>query len=146
MITMSRIQMDAEEHLQNFLDTVSSLQLTNRQHEWYQIDVSTLLGQSRIQWFETKPSGESIVFLKNSLVLCCPKQAIIRHFPKQLVHCFVEDSRGILDENSSSLFRIELFSISPIEEQLHWTIQTSNHTDIPELQSKAAGWLHWLNS
>ncbi len=146
MIMMSRIQLNAEEHLQNFLDTISSLQLTKRQNEWYQIDVSTLLSQSQIQWFETKPSGESIVFLKNSLVLCCPKQAIIRHFPKQLIHCFIEDSRAILDEKTSSLFQIELFSISPIEEQLHWTIQTSNHTDIPELQSKAAQWLHWLNS
>ena len=146
MLTMSKIQLNAEEHLQNFLDTISSLHLSNRQNEWYQIDVSTLLSQSHIQRFETKPSGESIVFLKNSLLFCCPKQAVIRHFPKQLVHCFVEDSRGILDENSSNLFQIELFSISPLEEQLHWTIQTSNHTDIPDLQSKAAGWLHWLIS
>lgn len=146
MKAMSRIQLNAEEYLQNFLDTISSLQLTNRQNEWYQIDVSTLLSQSQIQLFETKPTGESIVFLKNSLVLCCPKQAIIRHFPKQLIHCFVEDTRAVLDENSSSMFRIELFSISPIEEQLNWEIQTSNHTDIPELQSKAAEWLHWLNS
>ncbi|MEK9695639.1 MAG: hypothetical protein VW270_07715, partial [Candidatus Poseidoniales archaeon] len=58
MKAMSRIQLNAEEHLQNFLDTISSLQLTNRQNEWYQIDVSTLLSHSQILLCETKPTGE----------------------------------------------------------------------------------------
>jgi len=51
------------------------------------------------------------------------------------------------DQSASldTLFRAELFSISPKDEQLCWEKCCNSEVDIPNLQSKVSNWIGWLN-
>ena len=91
-------------------------------------------------------SGDSLIFLKSSLLFCSPELGVMRHYPKNLVHCFVEDKRGSLDSiNGKLLFRGELFSVTPDTEQLCWVRDCQNDYEIPETQTIIASWMKWLN-
>ncbi|MAH90344.1 MAG: hypothetical protein CMA11_01085, partial [Euryarchaeota archaeon] len=81
----------SHEEVQAFLDDVSKLEMAPRYNEWYLVDVSAVLDGCEIQGHEVdEVSGDSLVFLKSSLLFCSPELGVIRHYPRSLVHCFVE--------------------------------------------------------
>jgi hypothetical protein len=143
---MPEQQASKDAGLQHFLDDISQCELAPRQLEWFHLDVATMFSESLIQSHELEHStGKSLLFLEQSLVLLCPEQHILHHFPKSLIHCFVEDRRHHVLMADEAVFRIELFSISPLEEQLCWVASSSDPHDVPALQTTAAKWMAWLN-
>ena len=137
----------SHEEVQAFLDDVSSLKLAKKQNDWYQIDVSAILDGCEIQGHEIdEASGDSLVFLKSSLLFCSPDLGVMRHYPRSLIHCFVEDKRSAnpaLDHRF--LFKAELFSVTPDSEQLCWIRACKSHNEVPFIQSVVSGWMKWLN-
>ena len=65
----------SHEEVQAFLDEVSSLDdLSDKGKDWYQVDVSAVLEDCDIQGHEVDIiSGDSLVFLKSSLLFCSPE-------------------------------------------------------------------------
>ena len=89
----------SHEKVQEFLDEVSSLNLPKKYSDWYQVDVSTMLSNCQVVNHEIDTvSGDSLVFLKSSLLFCSPELGVMRHYPRSLVHCFVEDKRKKKEE------------------------------------------------
>ena len=132
--------------VQEFLDEVTSLGLSDRFNDWYQVDVSAMLKDCKILNHEVDPiSGDALVFLKSSLLFCSPELGVMRHYPRSLVHCFVEDKRSNNDADEELLFRGELFSVTPESEQLCWVRDCTNDHEIPSTQSFISGWMKWLN-
>jgi len=133
--------------IQEYLDDVSGLDIPHSYSQWYNVDVASLLNGTRIEGHELDPkSGSSLIFLKSSAMLCCPSSGRIHHYPKNLMHCFVDDNRGKSNDSEGILMRAELFSISPKEEQLCWECNCRSELEIPEVQSRVSRWLSWLNS
>ena len=94
----------SHEEVQAFFDEVLSLVLSDKHIEWYQVDVSAVLDGCEIQGHEVdEVSGDSLVFLKSSLLFCSPELGVIRHYPRSLVHCFVEDKRVKPDPTDEEL-------------------------------------------
>ena len=61
----------SHEKVQEFLDEVSSLNLPKKYSDWYQVDVSTMLSNCQVVNHEIDTvSGDSLVFLKSSLLFC----------------------------------------------------------------------------
>ena len=88
----------SQENVQRFLDDVSNLKLEKSFNDWYQVDVAAVLDGCKIKKHEVdEVSGDSLVFLKSSLLFCSPELGVMRHYPKNLVHCFVEDKRKSFD-------------------------------------------------
>ena len=135
-----------EAGLQAFLDHLSQCDLSVSQQDWFQIDIAAMFGDTPIHFHELNPlTGESLLFLNESLVLMCPQQSIIHHFPRQLIHCFVEDRRRHILMDDEPVFKAELFSISPLEEQLCWMVQGQSELEVPQIQAHVARWMAWLN-
>ena len=110
------------------------------------MDVSAVLDDCQIQGHEVDEStGDSLVFLKSSLLLCSPELGVMRHYPRSLVHCFIEDKRPEKNSENELLFRGELFSVTPEAEQLCWVRDCTNDHEIPTTQSIISGWMKWLN-
>ena len=98
--------------LQSFLDDVASTQRPQQQHDWFQIDVAAMFSSTPIMAHElNRETGAALLFLNESLVLLCPEQTILHHFPRHLIHCFVEDCRAQELGDQDIVYRIELFSI-----------------------------------
>tara|TARA_B100001248_G_C27320378_1_gene426455 strand:+ start:222 stop:662 length:441 start_codon:yes stop_codon:yes gene_type:complete len=137
----------SHEKVQEFLDEVSSLNLPKKYSDWYQVDVSTMLSNCQVVNHEIDTvSGDSLVFLKSSLLFCSPELGVMRHYPRSLVHCFVEDKRKKKDlENEDLLFRGELFSVTPESEQLCWVRDCLEDHEIPPTQNFISNWMKWLN-
>lgn len=132
--------------VQAFLDEVLALDIPKKYSDWYQVDVSAVLNDCQIQAHEVdETSGDSLVFLKSSLLFCSPELGVMRHYPRSLIHCFVEDKRPEQNKDKELLFRGELFSITPESEQLCWVRDCTSDHEIPETQSKISGWMKWLN-
>ena len=133
--------------VQAFFDEVLSLKLSDKHNEWYQVDVAAVLDGCDIQGHEVdQASGDSLIFLKSSLLFCSPELGVMRHYPRSLVHCFVEDKRTKKDEDDEELlFRGELFSVTPESEQLCWVRECTLDYEIPSTQSIIASWMKWLN-
>tara|TARA_B100000925_G_scaffold289010_1_gene271033 strand:+ start:31 stop:246 length:216 start_codon:yes stop_codon:yes gene_type:complete len=71
----------------------------------------------------------------------------MQHYPKHLVHCFVDHNDKIQQSTeNSSVYSAEIFSISPSNEHLNWAVHTNCETDIPVLQAKTARWIKYLNT
>ena len=144
--------MSAEEtmgqlRVQEYLDDVSELDIPSAQTEWYNVDVASLLIGSKVLGHEVDQStGDSLLFLERSVMRCSPSEGKMQHFPKHLLHCFVDDNRCECSEHDGVLFRAELFSISPTEEQLCWERCCRSEMEIPDVQSRVARWLSWLNA
>jgi hypothetical protein len=133
--------------IQEYLDEVSGLDIPSSFSQWYNVDVASLLDGTSIVGHELDPdSGTSLIFLKRSAMLCCPESGRIHHFPKHLLHCFVDDNRSNSKDVSGVIMRAELFSISPNEEQLCWECCCRSELEVPEIQSKVSRWLTWLNA
>ena len=132
---------------QAFLDSVSQLPLSDKEKDWYNVDVKTVLGSTRIVNHEVNPdNGDALVFLKSSLMYCNPREGRLQHFPRNLVHCFVDDFRMRNEEKERDLiFRGELFSVTPHEEQLCWILECQKEVDVPPAQKAVAEWMSWLN-
>ena len=131
--------------VQAYLDEVTSLGLSDRYNDWYQVDVSAMLKDCKILSHEVDAvTGDSLVFLKSSLLFCSPELGVMRHYPRSLVHCFVEDKRTKKDDDDL-LFRGELFSVTPEAEQLCWVRDCTQNHEIPSAQSFISGWMKWLN-
>jgi len=132
--------------VQAFLDEVLALDLPKKYSDWYQVDVSAVLGDCVIQGHEVdETTGDSLVFLKSSLLFCSPELGVMRHYPRSLVHCFIEDKRPEKDTQKELLFRGELFSVTPEAEQLCWVRDCTSDHEIPDTQSIISGWMKWLN-
>lgn len=143
---MPEQEVSADAGLHAFLDDLSQCQLPPLQHQWFHVDVATMMANTPIHFHEVdEDNGKSLLFLNDSLVMLCPQQHLLHHFPRHLVHCFVEDRRHHVLVNDEPLFRVELFSISPLEEQLCWVAHSPNEHEVPTLQSKVAKWMAWLN-
>ncbi|MDP6870476.1 MAG: hypothetical protein QGI21_06875 [Candidatus Poseidoniaceae archaeon] len=144
---MSASESVSMEAVQAFFDEVVELELSKRHNEWYQVDVAAVLDGCSIQGHEVdSASGDSLIFLKNSLIFCSPELGVMRHYPRNLVHCFTEDLRNKpRSDNPSLVFRGELFSITPKGEQLCWVRDCISEHEIPKNQSAIAKWMRWLN-
>ena len=113
---MSQEEAVSQLRIQEYLDDVSELDIPRSYSQWYNVDVASLLNGTRIVGHELDAdSGASLIFLKRSAMLCCPESGRIHHFPKHLLHCFVDDNRSKCKDADGILMRAELFSISPIE-------------------------------
>ncbi len=143
---MSAEEAVAQLRVQEYLDDVSQLDIPPAHTEWYNVDVASLLTGSRVLGHEVDQcTGDSLLFLERSVMFCSPSAGKMQHFPKHLLHCFVDDNRGKCQEHDGVLFRAELFSISPTEEQLCWEHCCRSEMEVPEIQGRVARWLSWLN-
>ena len=131
---------------QEFLDTLVDYRLSKSVIDWYTLDVLTTIGESRVIEYDIKKStGEALLMLNNSAILCDSETLSIRHYPRHLLHCFVEDLRKHPDPaHPDTIFQIELFSVTPRNEQLSWTHCAEDEREIPSLQSVAGRWMNWL--
>ncbi|MBM73695.1 MAG: hypothetical protein CMB38_05485 [Euryarchaeota archaeon] len=138
---------EAVARLQSFLDEVAHLELSDTQREWYQVEVAAMLDGSEILMHEVQPlTGAALLFMNNGVVLAEPCCRGLRQYPRHLLHLFVEDFRGTLSPDGDGLlYRVELFSISPAEEQLCWLHECREEHDIPAAQRSTARWMRWLN-
>lgn len=140
----------SQEQIQNFLDDITKLRLSISFNDWYIVDVAGVLDNCEIKMYELDENGDSLIFLKNSLLFCSPELGVMRHYPRSLVHLFVKDTLHTIEKNSA--LEAELFSITPESEQLCWvyTTDTSENkagvTDMQEVHKKIASWLEWLNA
>jgi|TARA_B100000809_G_scaffold90779_1_gene89303 hypothetical protein len=133
--------------VQQYLDDVSRLDISPDQTQWYNVDVASILSGTRILGHEVdESSGSSLLFLERSVMLCCPESGRMHHFPKHLLHCFVDDNRSKCDAPDGVLLRAELFSITPEGEQLTWERCCRSEMEVPEVQGAVARWLSWLNA
>ena len=83
--------------VQQYLDDVSRLNIPAEQTQWYNVDVASLISNTNILGHEVdENTGSSLIFLDRSVMFCCPKSGKIHHYPKHLLHCFVDDKRGQL--------------------------------------------------
>ncbi len=137
----------SHEEVQAFLDEVLALGLSKKHSDWYQVDVAAVLEGCDIQGHEVdRASGDTLIFLKSSLIFCSPELGVMRHYPRSLIHCFVEDKRSNKDEDDEELlFRGELFSVTPESEQLCWVRDCTLDYEIPSTQSVISSWMKWLN-
>tara|TARA_B100000767_G_scaffold250403_1_gene252633 strand:- start:469 stop:912 length:444 start_codon:yes stop_codon:yes gene_type:complete len=144
---MNTAETVSHEEVQAFIDEVLALNLSKKHSEWYQVDVAAVLDGCQIQGHEVdSASGDSLIFLKSSLLFCSPELGLMRHYPRSLVHCFIEDKRSNRDpEDEELLFRGELFSVTPESEQLCWVRDCTDNNEIPSTQSKISSWMKWLN-
>ncbi len=129
---------------QAFLDDVIGKLKNRREKDWYNVDVKTILDQTPILSHETRENGDSLVFLNSSVMYFSPTTGRMQHFPRNLVHCFVDDYR-MSEEKSDIVFRGELFSVTPHEEQLCWILECDDESNVPEAQASVAKWMSWLN-
>ncbi len=134
--------------VQEFLDDVCNLDTCESHISWYNVDVATILGGCRILGHSTNPDdGSAVIFLEESVVVCNPIGGRIHHYPKGMVHCFVDDKRNDQSRlEDEAIFSTELFSISPRDEELCYILSCNDENEIPNLQSEVAKWLGWLNS
>jgi hypothetical protein len=134
--------------VQEFLDDVSNLESCENHLSWYNVDVATMLEGCRILGHSTNPAdGSAIIFLQESVVVCNPEAGRIQHYPRGMVHCFVDDQRKKEDrEDGDPVFSTELFSVSPREEELCYMLSCHEEHDVPNMQNEVARWLCWLNS
>ena len=96
--------------VQQYLDDVSRLDISPDQTQWYNVDVASILSGTKILGHEVdESSGSSLLFLERSVMLCCPESGRMHHFPKHLLHCFVDDNRSKCDAPDGVLLRAELF-------------------------------------
>ena len=144
---------DGQLQAQEFLDGISDLDFNTKTRDWYTVDVSTMIQDIDIIDHEIDDvTGCSLLFLRNSVIHCCPDSQRIKHYPKHLIHCFVENRSGRkpISKNSNTsqepVFFAELFSISPCEEQLNWSVGSHLEGEVPRLQALTARWLRYLNS
>lgn len=144
---MSASESVCMEAVQAFLDEVVELELSKPHNEWYQVDVAAVLDGCSIFGHEVDPSsGDSLIFLNNSLIFCSPELGVIRHYSRNLIHCFVEDLRvNSRQDDPALVFRGELFSITPEGEQLCWVRDCVDEHEIPKCQSIISSWMRWLN-
>ena len=143
---MSKEEAASQLRIQEYLDDVSELDIPHSESQWHHIDVASLLDGTKIEGHELDPiTGSSLIFLPRSAMLCCPKSGRIHHYPKHLLHCFVDDNRSKSNDADGVLIRAELFSISPNEEQLCWECSCRSELEVPEMQSKVSRWVSWLN-
>ena len=133
--------------IQEYLDDVSNLEISRSHAQWYNIDVASLLSNCKLLGHEVDADdGSSLIFLEKSVMLCCPTAGKIHHYPKHLLHCFIDDKRDDASQDDGIIFRAELFSISPSEEQLCWEKCCRSEMEIPEIQHRVSRWLSWLNA
>lgn len=136
----------SEAKTQALLDDLDTRGLPRQHLEWYLIDVATMMGNTKLLSHEVDECDRTLLFFEESLVHCMPETGSIRHFPRNLVHCFVDDYRMQEDpEDPHVLLRAELFSITPHGEQLSWVRECVSHRDIPDAQRCVADWMSWLN-
>ena len=142
---LSVASVEGIERLQNFLDEVADLDLTPEDREWVQVDVAAMLDGSDVMMHDVQPlTGAALLFLPMGVVKVEPTTRSMRHYPRSLLHLFIDDQRlEALAEGP--LFRVELFSISPADEQLCWLFECYVEEDVPTAQAAAARWMRWLN-
>ena len=135
-------------HIQDFLDQIADLDLDHRIQSWYTVDVTAMLGETNIVHHEINhETGCSLIFLSKSIIHFCPNSRKMQHYPKHLVHCFVDHNDKIQQSTENSpVYSAEIFSISPSNEHLNWAVHTNSETDIPGLQAKTARWIKYLNT
>lgn len=132
--------------VQEYLDDVCGLDMPISYSDWYNVDVASILSGTSILGHELDPeSGDSLIFTRRSAIFCSPESGKIKHYPKHLIHCFVDDNRADCFPPSGTIMRAELFSISPKGEQLCWECTCSSELEVPDIQSKASRWISWLN-
>ena len=127
--------------------TIYRICTSREEFDWYNIDVASMLSHIQLLGHEINESdGSSLLFLEKSAILCSPEESAIHHFPKNMLHCFVDDFRRLGSQDDGILFKVELFSISPSQEQLCWERCCRSELEVPSLQSAVSKWLWWLNS
>ena len=83
---MSAEETMAHLRVQEYLDDVSELDMPSSQTEWYNVDVASLLNGSKVLGHEVDQcTGDSLLFLERSVMLCSPSAGKMQHFPKHLL-------------------------------------------------------------
>ncbi len=132
--------------VQEFLDAVSNQKECKEHLQWYNVDVAAMLEGCSIKGHSINPeNGSAVIFLKESVVVCDAKKGRLQHYPRGMVHCFVDDNRLKVSEAADTLFSVELFSISPREEELCHLLSCQHEHEIPAAQQEVSRWLGWLN-
>lgn len=133
--------------MQEFLDSVSTLSLNRDHREWYNVEVAAAIDGCNIQGHEVdNATGSALLFLRKSVVLCVPDKGHIAHYPRNMIHCFLDDFRRNGQKKDGMVMRAELFSISPCEEQLGWELKCRSEHEVPTIQASVSRWLRWLNA
>ena len=133
--------------VQEYLDDVSNLNLSLSKSQWYNVDVAALLVNCKLIGHDIdEATGASLLFLEKSVMMSCPNSRLMHLYPKHLLHCFVDDKRNMPIDADGVIFKVELFSISPSEEQLCWEEICRSEMEIPLIQNKVSRWLSWLNT
>ena len=102
----------SNEHLQAFLDSVSKLSLEHKFHEWYNVEVAAAIDGCKIRGHEVNSdSGSSLIFIRKSVVLCVPDKGHIAHYPRHLIHCFIDDFRHNGKQDEGLVMRLSLIHI-----------------------------------
>ena len=92
--------------VQEYLDEVSNLNLPISKSQWYNIDVASLLADCKVVGHDIDEStGASLIFLEKSVLLCCCNSGKMHHYPKHLLHCFVDDKRDSHDSPDGDDFQ-----------------------------------------
>lgn len=132
--------------VQEFLDEVSNQKECKEHLQWYNVDVAAMLEGCAIKGHSVSPAdGSAVVFLGESVVVCDAKKGRMQHYPRGMIHCFVDDNRRKAEPTADSLFSVELFSISPREEELCFLLNCEHEHEIPDAQQQVSRWLGWLN-
>lgn len=133
--------------VQEFLDEVCNLESCENHISWYNVDVATMLEGCKIRGHSTNPEdGTAVIFLNESVVVCDPKEGSMQHYPRGMIHCFVDDKRNCPEqEEGEPIFSTELFSISPRGEELCYILSCEEEHEVPTIQTEVANWLSWLN-
>jgi hypothetical protein len=132
--------------VQEFLDEVSNQKECKEHLQWYNVDVAAMLVDCTIKGHSINPeNGSAVIFLKESVVVCDARKGRVQHYPRGMVHCFIDDNRRKPNKSTDSLFSVELFSISPREEELCYLLNCKHEHEIPDAQHEVSRWLGWLN-
>ena len=106
-LVMRDAPQSSQVEIQEYLDDISSLKLTKEESDWYNIDVAAMLNHVSLHGHEiNEVDGSSLLFLEKSAVLCCPETAVMHHFPKNLIHCFVDDYRRLSSKMMGSFAKL----------------------------------------
>ncbi|PXY74432.1 MAG: hypothetical protein CXX81_21330, partial [Methanobacteriota archaeon] len=126
---------------------VCNLESCENHISWYNVDVATMLEGCKIRGHSTNPEdGTAVIFLNESVVVCNPKEGSMQHYPRGMIHCFVDDKRNSDEqEEGEPIFSTELFSISPRGEELCYILSCEEEHEVPTIQTEVANWLSWLN-
>ena len=91
--TMTTESSYSPERLQAFLDSVSSMSLEHKFHEWYNVEVAAAIDGCKFTATKSILTPVITVVPQQECRSLRPEKGHIAHYPRHLIHCFVDDFR-----------------------------------------------------